>query len=126
MAKHFARLHHHASSGVLLFLQNAPNLFSILPPFFEKNRGSMRPTFSTTPPPSKFWMSTSPVTAASDLSIWRWASGNEMENWTLFLDFAAGASDLSFRSWAFGPAPFLIRHGHCFWIWMLGHSACHF
>ena len=45
------------------------------PPFFEKNRGSMRPTFSTTPPPSKFWASTSPVTAASDLSIWRWAFG---------------------------------------------------
>ena len=68
------------------------------PPFFEKNRGSIRGTFRATPPPFKSWAPTPPVTPASDLSIW---------------------------SWAFGPASFLMRNYACFWTWMLGDGICH-
>ena len=35
------------------------------------------------------------------------------------------ALDLSFWSWACGPASFLMRNYNCFWNWMLGHRTCH-
>ena len=35
------------------------------------------------------------------------------------------ALDLSFGSWAFGPASFLIRNYVCFWTWKLGRWTCH-
>ena len=36
------------------------------------------------------------------------------------------ALDLSFGSWAFGQASFLMTNGDCFWTWMLGDGTCHF
>ena len=44
----------------------------------------------------------------------------------LFLDLDVGALDLSFWSWAFSPASFLIRNRYCFWTWMLEHWTCPF
>ena len=37
----------------------------------------------------------------------------------------ASALDLSFGSWAFGPASFLIRNYVCFWTWTLERWTCH-
>ena len=42
----------------------------------------------------------------------------------LFLDLDGGALDLSFWSWALGPASFLIKDHDCFWTWMLEHWTC--
>ena len=44
----------------------------------------------------------------------------------LFLVLDIGALGLSFWSWAFGSASFLIRSHYCFWIWLLEHWTCHF
>ena len=48
-----------------------------------------------------------------------------MEKTLLFPDCVAAALELSFWSWAFGPASFLIRNYVCFWTWMLEHGTCH-
>ena len=93
---------------------------------------------------------------ALDLSFWSWAFGpasflirSHYHFWTwcwsiglvllklglrpsfifdkkslLFLDLDVGALDVSFWSWAFGPASFLIRNHYCFWTWMLEHWTC--
>ena len=39
--------------------------------------------------------------------------------------FVTAALDLSFWSWAFGPASFLISNWHCFWTCMLRHWTWH-
>merc|ERR1712103_6869 len=41
------------------------------------------------------------------------------------IGLVASALDLSFGSWAFGPASFLIRNYVCFWTWTLERWTCH-
>ena len=94
------------------------------------------------------------VTPALDLSFWSWAFGpasflitNHICFWTWMLGqaqlhseseirFVSGlgtwnvwlvtpALDLSFWSWAFGLASFLIRNYVCFWTWKLGRWTFH-
>ena len=42
------------------------------------------------------------------------------------VELVTPALDLSFGSWAFGPASFLIRNYMCFWTWTLERWTCHF
>ena len=44
-------------------------------------------------------------------------------NWDI--GSVTSALDLSFGSWAFGPASFLIRNYVCFWTWTLERWTCH-
>ena len=96
LAKHFARLHHHASSGVLLFLQNGPNLFSILPPFLKKTGG---------------------VCARHFQQLHHHPSSG------CLLLLSLQHRTCRFGA---GPPAMRWRTGHCFWILLLGHRTCHF
>ena len=49
--------------------------------------------------------------------------GSGLGSWDVGL--VTSALDLSFGSWAFGPASFLIRNYVCFWTWTLERWTCH-
>ena len=62
--------------------------------------------------------------AAQLHSWWEIIIVSGIECWDIGL--VTPASDLSFWSWAFGQASFLMTNGDCFWTWMLGDGTCHF
>ena len=124
LAEPFERLHHYASSVVLLFLlvQNASNLSRILPPFFWKKQGEYALDMlsnSTTLQVLGVYLSCHFSIGLVDLEL------GLRPSFILNDKLVTPALDLFSWRWAIGPASFLIKNYDCFWTWMLGHWTCH-